>query len=112
MTLPTPKLERWKYTNLPAKLKKLELSDGEADIVLSGMTDYAYAFPKVMDNFPAWARDVVARPAPGEAQYKDMLLWQAANDTLKNGFILDVPENVQDDKACLLYTSPSPRDRG
>jgi len=30
-----------------------------------------------------------------EEQYKDMLLWQAANDALKNGFILDVPKNTQ-----------------
>ena len=105
MNLPTPKLERWKYTNLPAKLKKFDLSESEADIALSGMTDYAYAFPKVMDNFPSWARDMVAREAPGEVQYKDMLLWQAANDALKNGFILDVPENMQGDKALeVTYT--------
>ena len=98
MTLPTPKLERWKYTNLPAKLKKFDLSESDADITLSGMTDYAYAFPKVMDNFPAWAREMVEREAPGEAQYKDMNLWQTANDSLKNGFILDVPENTQASK--------------
>ena len=109
--LPTPKLERWKYTNLPAKLKKFNLQVGEADIVLSGMTDYAYAFPKVMDNFPSWAKDMVERDAPGEAQYKDMLLWQAANDSLKNGFILDVPENIQDNKALeVTYTGHDQRE--
>lgn len=94
MNLPTPKLERWKYTNLPAKLKDFNLNAGEADIVLSGMTDYAYAFPKIMDNFPQWARDMVERPAPGEEKYADMILWQAANDVLKNGFIVDVPANT------------------
>jgi len=105
MTLPTPKMERWKYTNLPAKLKKFDLREGEADIVLSGMTDYAYAFPKVMDNFPAWAREIVDRPAPDGERHKDMMLWQAANDALKNGFILDVPQNTQEAKALeVTYT--------
>jgi Fe-S cluster assembly protein SufD len=105
MTLPTPKLERWRYTNLPAKLKKFDLSEGDADITLSGMTDYAYGFPKVMNNFPVWARDMVAREAPGQEKYQDMLLWQAANDALKNGFILDVPKNEQHAKALeVTYT--------
>ena len=105
MSLPTPKLERWKYTNLPAKLKKFDLSESEADIALSGMTDYAYGFPKVMDNFPTWARDMVEREAPGQEKYQDMMLWQAANDALKNGFILDIPPNTQEKKALeVTYT--------
>ncbi len=103
--LPTPKMERWKYTNLPAKLKKFDLQEGEADIVLSGMTDYAYAFPKVMDSFPTWAKEIVNKPVPGEQRYKDMMLWQAANDVLKNGFILDVPANEKISKALeITYT--------
>jgi Fe-S cluster assembly protein SufD len=96
MGVPTQKLERWKYTNLPAKLKKMELSYKDADITLSGLTDYAYSFPKGMLHFPQWAQDMVERDAPSQDKYGDMALWGLADAYLKDGFILDVPEGCKD----------------
>ncbi|MEZ5901829.1 MAG: Fe-S cluster assembly protein SufD [Alphaproteobacteria bacterium] len=96
--LPTPKLERWKYTNLPAKLKKMDLVYKDADITLSGMTDYAYSFPKGMLHFPQWAQDRVEEDVPSHDKYGDMMLWQAANAYLKDGFILDIPAGVKSSK--------------
>lgn len=96
--VPTPKLERWKYTNLPAKLKKMDLRYKEFDITLSGMTDYAYSFPKGMLHFPQWAQDLVEADPAGHEKYGDMLLWQVGNAYLKDGFILDVPANAKNDK--------------
>jgi Fe-S cluster assembly protein SufD len=93
--LPTQKLERWKYTNLPAKLKKMELSYQGADITLSGMKDYAEIFSKGMLHFPQWAQDMVERDAPSVEKYGDMMLWSLAGAYLKDGFTLDVPANTK-----------------
>lgn len=89
--LPTPKLERWKYTNLPAKLKKMALAYRDADMTFSGATDYVESFPKGFLHFPQWAQDRVEQDAPSQEKYGDMLLWQVGNAYLKDGFILDVP---------------------
>lgn len=96
--LPTQKLERWKYLNLPAKLKKIEMAYKDANLVLSGMTDYAYSFPKGFTGFPEFARGMVEALPPADEKYGDMMLWQANNAFLKDGFILDVPQNIQNDK--------------
>ena len=96
--MPTPKLERWKYTNLAAKLKKMTLAYQNADLELSGMTDYAYSFPKGLLHFPEWARDMVEIDPVSQETYGDMMLWQAGNAYLKDGCILDVPENTKSDR--------------
>lgn len=97
--LPIAKLERWKYTNLPTKLKKMDLVEKGADIQFSGNQEYLSSFPDALDKLPDWVKETVARPAPGEEKYKDMMLWQAANDSIKDGFIIDVPADVSPDKA-------------
>lgn len=53
--IPTPKSERWKYTNLPRALKKLDLKPASL----------------------GWGNNVVVMEpaAPGEAQYRDTVLW-------------------------------------
>ncbi len=89
--MPTAKLERWKYTNLNAKLKKMSLRYHEAELDLSGMTDYAYSFSKGMLHCPEWVREMLEAEAPSNNKYGDMMLWQAANAYLKDGFIVDVP---------------------
>ena len=92
MGMPTQKLERWKYTNLNAKLKKMSLGFAESELELSGLTDYAYSFPKGLLHFPEWAQKMVERDAPSHQKYGDMMLWQAANAYLRDGIIVDVPE--------------------
>ena len=96
--MPTPKLERWKYTNLPARLKKMTLAYQDADLELSGLTDYAYSFPKGMLHFPKWAQEMAEQQPASEKQYGDMMLWHAANAYLRDGFILDVPESTTGNK--------------
>lgn len=90
--LPTQKLERWKYTNLPAKLKKMDTVYKDAGVVLSGMTDYAYSFPKGFTGFPSFAKKMIEQTPPANEKYGDMMLWQASNAYLKDGFIVDVPK--------------------
>ncbi len=58
--LPTPKSERWKYTNLPGALKKHDLN------------------PATL----GWGGDVALlnKDAPGAAQYQDTQLWDLNSD--------------------------------
>jgi Fe-S cluster assembly protein SufD len=95
--LPTPKLERWKYTNLPARLKKMNLQFAEVDIELSGMTDPVFSFPKD-GNFPLWVKEKLEIKPAGHAKYGDMMLWCAANAHLRDGFIVDMPAHATADK--------------
>lgn len=72
-SLPTMKSERWKYTNLPAALKKLELT------------------PATL----GWGRDIaLLNPhAPGAAQYGDTQLWDLnTQDTQDIQFITQSAE--------------------
>lgn len=91
-TLPTPKLERWKYTNLPARLKKFERKPTQADITFDGLNDFI--MPYTNDN-PDWVQEIANRTPAGQAQYNDMMLWQAANDAPQTGYIIDVPVNYK-----------------
>ena len=102
--LPTPKLERWKYTNLLAKLKKMELFQSSTEINLSGFTDYVSVFPKGLLNFPLWAQDIVEQDPPAAEKYGDMALWEVGNAFLQDGFVVDVPEGVKSDKALEIKT--------
>lgn len=102
--LPTPKLERWKYTNLPAKLKKMDLSYGAADFELQGTGDYAQSFPKGMLHFPQWAQDLIEGDAPSHEKYGDMLLWHVGNAYLQDGFTVDVPANAKTTEALNVIT--------
>lgn len=92
MNLPTPKLERWKYTNLPARLKKFERETARGDIQFDGLNDFI--MPYSNDN-PEWVNQITARKPAGEEQYKDMVLWAAANDAPQDGYIIDVPVNYK-----------------
>ena len=92
--LPTQKLERWKYSNLPAKLKKIDLSYSECDVSFNGSTQYVSSFKDTLDSFPEFAQKMIEQMPPGHEQYGDMMLWQANNAFLKDGFILDVPKGA------------------
>lgn len=92
MILPTQKMERWKYTNLPARLKKFERAPARAGIQFDGLNDFI--MPYSNDN-PEWVQDVVRRMPAGQKQYQDMMLWQAANDAPQDGYIIDVPVNYK-----------------
>lgn len=62
--IPTPKSERWKYTNIPRALKDMALA------------------PATL----GWGTDVslLSRDAPGAAQYKDTQLWDLNSESTKD----------------------------
>lgn len=92
--LPTPKLERFKYFNLPAWLKKADLEFSEMDMVLDGYTDFVQ---KLSDN-PDWLQAFAEANPAGVDKYGDLMLWDSANAYFRDGIALDVPENETVDK--------------
>ncbi len=73
--LPSPKLERWKYTNLERALKKIKLT------------------PTAL----GWGSDVkLLNPhAPGEAQYKDTQLWDLNTSHTKDIKFITSDETIE-----------------
>lgn len=100
LVLPTPKLERWKFTNLPPKLKKIDASFVTPDIKISGNKTY------LSDNkSAAWIKDILSSAPHGQAQYGDMMLVEAAINAPEHFTIVDVLKNTQSaDPLILTHT--------
>jgi Fe-S cluster assembly protein SufD len=88
--LPNAKWERWKYTNLPAAIKRLDVSFSEADISFKG--DSAYV-KSISEGFEA-VKDVLELSPAGHEQYEDMSLWGLSNAYLRDGVLVDIPKDV------------------
>ncbi len=96
--LPTTKLERFKYFNLPAYLKKNELIYAKADIVLDGFTEYVRVLPEALNDLSEELKSTIILSPVGEDKYGDMMLWDTANAYFNDGVILDVPADKSVDK--------------
>ena len=100
--LPTPKLERFKYFNLPAYLKKHSLEFSAANVEVSGNSDL------IKELTSAWELECVQRwlevaPA-GEDKYGDMMLWDLANALIANGHVINVPEGQKVSEPILIQS--------
>lgn len=96
--LPTPKLERFKYTNLPAFLKKASLQFAASDIVIDGHTDYVRKLMEHCQEAPEWLQTMATATPAGEDKYGDTMLWDGANAYFNDGITLYVPEKTTGDK--------------
>lgn len=99
--LPTPKLERWKYTDLPSRLKKLDLKFTAAPLTVKGLDIPVRPLKAATSEkwMETWAS---AKPA-GEEAYADMMLWQAANAFFRDGIVLDVPAGAVYEEPLEIY---------
>jgi hypothetical protein len=89
--LPTKKYERYKYTDLPGAEAGRVFPQVQSPIRTTGNTKHV---TQISGDAPEWVRDWAAATPAGEAQYKDMALWHAANAFLRDGVIVDVPKNT------------------
>jgi len=89
--LPTTKLERFKYFNLPSWLKKQDLAYNSADLQMSGPQDYVSA----LSDAQSWVQDIITMPSEEDEQYGDMLLLDYADAYINDGFVIDVPAQEQ-----------------
>lgn len=97
--LPTPKFERYKYSNVATFLKNVNLSFAASDVKLSGDTKFTRQIMDVLNDTPDWVREMAMAIPAGEAQYNDMMLWDAVNAYLRDGITLDVPSNYAGNEA-------------
>lgn len=100
--LPTPKLERWKYTNIQPLLKGL---DGKMPLVSGGLRandtvdKHVQNLGQVIANgVPDWLSEVMTKKPTAVDQYRDFALWDLAAAFTNDGIVIDVPAGMIVDK--------------
>lgn len=92
--LPTPKLERWKFTNLTRAIKPEQMHMAVADIHTES-PDYDVArIEELLPSCPQWLRDVFDQ-YPARDDYDLLALWYLNNVFLRDGLVIDVPKNTK-----------------
>lgn len=92
MGLPTPKLERWKYTNLIPHVRDFGTALGGADVVYNDPDNLVQKLGEVIENAPEWLMELMSADPAAEDRYHDMALWHLCNAYLRDGLVIDVPE--------------------
>lgn len=89
--LPTPKLERWKYTNLSSSIKSLKLNEiAVSDISFEPVDSIVQKLGEAIETEPQWLVDILGAEAVGADKYDDMALWALSNVFLRDGIVVDV----------------------
>ncbi len=90
--LPTVKLERWKYTNLPAFVKNLNVRPFNMDVQVSSDRPYAQHLVTMAERNEQWLAPLMMGAVPGEEKYGDMALWYLNTAFLRFGLMIDIPD--------------------
>lgn len=101
--LPTQKLERFKYTNIPAYLKKAELEYMPATLTMDGETQFTKPLIECCDQ--DWIQQTLEAVPAGEAQYGDTMLWDAANAFVSDGTVTDIPAKTIGDQPLNIHAT-------
>lgn len=89
--LPTPRLERWQYTNLFPQIRDLSGAFGAVEWTVEGGDKFVLSLGDMIVNPPEWLRNLLASKDPGMFRYNDMGLWHLGNLFLQDGIVIDVP---------------------
>ena len=92
--LPTPRLERWKYTNLPSVLKKMRLEHAESGISCSD----GEGMVKELAEADAQEQVLLTERVLGADKYHDDMLADHVLTHARDGVIITVPEGKSVDK--------------
>ncbi len=92
--LPTPRLERWKYTNLIPALKERDKTVSGPVIIsrdksVQSLRDICAA------GTPDWLQMLLLLSPPEEDRHEDMALWNVGNAFLADGVVVDIPAGKQ-----------------
>lgn len=87
--MPTPKMERWKYTNLAPAVKNIMAAPSPVDIAISGSKDFIKPLKTVLNE--PWVKTLLERDPPGDGRHKDMGLWHLHALHQGDGYVVDVP---------------------
>ncbi len=92
--LPTPKLERWKYTNLLPLVKNFGAELGASDVVYEDPDKLVQNMGVLFEDAPRWLIDVLSQAPVRD----DMALWHLCNAYIRDGVVIDVPAGEIVDK--------------
>ncbi len=90
--IPTPKMERWKYTNLPSAMRGLNIQPFNMDVRVTSDRPYAQSLVDMAERNEQWLAPLMMADVPGEEKYGDMGLWHMNTAFLRFGMVIDIPE--------------------
>lgn len=105
--LPTPLLERWKYTNIQPAIKNLAASRGETPLVYKGPEKYVQKLGTILGNAPQWLVELLSDREGGAFRYGDMMLWDLGDLFLRDGLVVDIPAGELVDKPVDISVFPN-----
>lgn len=103
--LPTPVLERWKYSNLPPRLRGLPKDYADADMTVRDPEGVAQSLAAAYQDTPDWLVAMQGMTPPGHERYGDMMLWHLSNAFLTDGVLVDIPAGRVVDKPLEITVS-------
>lgn len=89
--IPTPRLERWRYTNLLPAVKDYGDGMSVSDRAVRGPGKLVQKFGDVLSAAPEWLASLLAERDEGVFRYGDMMLWDLNAMFLRDGLVVDVP---------------------
>lgn len=90
--LPTPKLERWKYTNLLPVVRDFGTELAVSDIAYKDPDAVVQKLTDVLKDAPKWIQKLLNAKPVSQDRYGDMMLWDLCNAFLRDGLVVDVPD--------------------
>ncbi len=105
--LPTPLLERWKYTNLAPHIKGFGQKLDAAPLVYNGPDKFVKNLREILSDPPDWLASLLSERDEGAFRYRDMMLWDMGNLFLRDGLVVDIPVDNSVDKPVEITVSGS-----
>jgi len=96
--LPTPLLERWKYTNITPAIRDFGASLDNSPVMYKGAENFVSNLGDVLHTLPEWLGDLLAERDESAFRYGDMMLWDLSNLFLRDGLVVDIPAGKSVDK--------------
>ncbi len=96
--LPTPKWERFKYTNVAQSIKNKNLSYAPADISTERDLNFVTDLTSNLNALPDWAKSFLSSAPAGQEKYQDMALWDINSALFENGLIVNILAHSDQDK--------------
>lgn len=89
--LPTPKLERFKYTNIIPAVRDFGQTVAPSDVSYKDPDNLIQPISAIYEDTPEWVESIFTRPSVRGERYADMMLWDLCNAYFRDGLVIDVP---------------------
>ncbi len=102
MGLPTPKLERWKYTNVHPAIKGVSGVAAKSGFVVKSVDKLVTDLSESLQNAPEWLQSILTERPHATFRYADMMMWELANMFTQDGVVIDVPAGQKASEAITI----------